>query len=58
MDLPQEGHMGHLLKVFSYLRKYHSSGLVLDPNNPVIDISLFGQKYWTSSDFGNIDVKE
>ena len=39
--LPREGHLIHLLQIFSYLCKYHNSELVLDPSDPVIDTSLF-----------------
>ena len=58
MALPQEGHLIHLLQVFSYLRKYYNSELVIDPSDPVIDTYLFEWKDWTSSEFGNINRKE
>ena len=41
LALPQEGHLIRLLQVFSYLRKYHNSDLVIDSRDPVIDTSLF-----------------
>ena len=58
LALPQEGHLIHLLQVFSYLRKYHNSELLLDPSDPVIDTSLFERKYWTSSEFAHVGGKE
>ena len=57
MVLPQEGHLIHLLQVFSYLHMYHNSELLLDPSNPVIHTSLFKRKDWKSSEFGNINEK-
>ena len=58
LELPREGHLSHLLQFFSYLRKFHNSELLLDPINPIIDISLFERKDCTSSDFENGDRKE
>ena len=57
MALPQEGQLSHLLQVFSFIRKYHNSELVLNASNPVMDTSLFEQKYWISNDFGHINGK-
>ena len=42
--LPLEGHLIHLLQVFSYICKCHNSDLVLDPRDPVINTFLFKHK--------------
>ena len=57
LALPREGHLSHLIQVFSYLCKYHNSDIVLNPRELVIDASLFKRKYWTSSEFANINIK-
>ena len=58
LEIRQELHLSHLLQFLSYLRKYHSSYLVINPRDPVIDTSLFEWKDFTSSDFGHVNIKE
>ena len=41
LELQREGHLRQILKVFSYIRKYHNSDLVLYPKDPVMDTALF-----------------
>ena len=44
--MPREGHLDHVLYMFSYLKQHHSSRLVLDPTYPDIDLDKFPQYYW------------
>ena len=57
MALPREGHVSHLIQVFSYICKYHNSELVFDLSDPVIDMFLFERKEWTYSEFEHIKRK-
>ena len=36
--------------IFAYLKKHHNAELVFDPTDPVIDMSLFERKDWTTSE--------
>jgi hypothetical protein len=54
----REGHLTQVLQVFSYLKKYHNTEMVFDPNDPVVDKANFERKDWTSSEFGHIDGQE
>ena len=55
MAMPREGHIENLFHMFSHLKKYHNTELVLDPSDPDLDYSLFKHKYWTSGEFGHMD---
>ena len=50
--------MEQLYHVFAYLNKYHSSELVLNPSDQVIDQAEFGRQYWTSGKFFYVFGKE
>ena len=54
----QEGHLEQLFHIFVHLDKYHNTELVFDPSDPVIDMSQYQKKEWTSSEFGHIEGKE
>ena len=41
LALPREGHLEQVLHIFAYLKKYHNSELVYDPNDPVVDENDF-----------------
>ena len=56
--IPREGHLRELFHVFSYLKKYHNTKLVLNLSEPIIDNSMFERKDWTSIEFGHIDGEE
>ena len=56
--MPRERHLKELFHIFSYLKEYHNTELVLDPSEPIIDNSMFKRKNWTSSKFGHIDGEE
>jgi hypothetical protein len=58
LALPREGHLAQTLNVFAYLKKYHNTEMVFDPNDPVIDEADFERKDWTSSEFGHVSSKE
>ena len=53
--MPREGHLAHVLYIFSYLKQHHNSRLVLDPTYPDIDMTAF-QRYNWKQFYG--DVKE
>ncbi len=44
--MPREGHLDHVIYMFSYLKAHHNSRLVLDPTYPDIDITQFERKNW------------
>ena len=48
---PSEGHIQQLFHMFAYLKRNHNSEMIFDPSDPVIDESIFDQKYWTVSEF-------
>ena len=58
LALPQRRHLEQIQHVFSYLKKYHNSELVLDTSDQVIDQSGFEHQDWISSNFVHIYGKE
>ena len=44
--MPREGHLDHVIYMFSYLKCHHNSRLVLDPTYPDIDMESFERKNW------------
>jgi hypothetical protein len=58
LAMPREGHLNHVLNIFTHLKKYHNTELVYDPSDPVVNESDFERKDWTASEFGMIDGKE
>ena len=57
MALPREGHLEQIFHIFSYLRKYHNTEMVLDPSDFVIDESKYQRRDWTSSEFGHLPAQ-
>ena len=53
--MPREGHLNHILRIFSYLKQHHNSRLVLDPTYPDIYIDLF--KHMNSKNFFGVVKK-
>ena len=47
-----------MLHIFAYLKKYHSTELVYDPSDPVVDENDFERRDWASSEFGHVKGKE
>ena len=58
IDIPSEGRLNKLFHIFSHLRKCHNPEMIFDPSDPVIDESKYQQRGWTSSEFGNGEVKQ
>ena len=58
MAMPREGHLEQSFQIFTDLKKCHNTELVFDPSDPVIDKSLYEEKYWTCSEFGHIQGEE
>ena len=58
LALPREGHLEQVLHIFAYLKKYHSTELVYDPSDPVVDGSDFKRRDWVSSEFGHVEGRE
>ena len=44
--MPREGHLDHVIYIFSYLKTHHNSRLVLDPTYPDMDMEKFERKNW------------
>ena len=53
--MPREGHLDHVIYMFSYLKTHHNSRLVLDPTYPEINIEQF-KRHNRKKFYG--DVKE
>ena len=51
--MPREDYLDHVIYVFSYLKKYHASRLVLDPTCPDINMDKFEKMNWKQF-FGNL----
>ncbi len=45
-----EGHLLRVYHIFAYLKRHHNAETVFDPTEPVIDLSLFEQKDWRTSE--------
>eukprot|EP00957_Ditylum_brightwellii_P070942 5390523-Ditylum_brightwellii.AAC.1 len=58
LAMPREGHMTEWLRIFAHLRKHHSTELVLDPSNPVVDELALEHQDCTSNEFGHVQGKE
>ena len=58
LPLTREGHLEQVLHIFAYLKKYHTSELVYDPSEPVVDENDFERRDWASSEFGHEEGKE
>ena len=41
LAMPRKGHLDQVLHIFAYLRKYHSTELVYDPSDPVVEQDVF-----------------
>lgn len=48
--LLQEGHLLHEYHIFAYLKCHHNVEMVINPTDPTIDLLLFKQKDWTTSE--------
>ena len=51
--MPREGHLNHVLYIFSYLKQHHNSRLVLDPTYPEVDMTAFKKYNWKQF-YGNV----
>eukprot|EP00957_Ditylum_brightwellii_P078283 5952095-Ditylum_brightwellii.AAC.1 len=58
LAMPRQGHMAEVLSIFAHLSKYHSTELVFDSSNPVVDKLAFEQRNWTSIEFSSVQGKE
>ena len=55
--LPRKGHLLQVFHIFAYLKRNHSSEMIFDPSDPVVNKSLFDRKDWTATEFG-LSLKE
>ena len=55
LALPHEGHLDQVLQIFAYLKKYHNTKLVYDPNDPRIKYAVFERRDCTSLEFRHLD---
>ena len=44
--MPREGHLDHVIYMFSYLKSHHNSRSVLDPTYPDINMDYFKRHNW------------
>ena len=58
LAMPRKGHLDQVLHIFAYLRKYHSTELVYDPSDPVVEQNVFERRDWASSEFGSVQGKD
>ena len=42
--------MSQVYHIFTYLKKYHNTGMVFDPSDPIINEEDFAKQDWTSSE--------
>jgi hypothetical protein len=52
LALPRQGHMNALFHIVGYLDKHHNAEMVFDPSDPDLDMSLFEQRDWSTSEQG------
>ena len=57
LALPREGHLEAVLHIFSYLKSHHNTEMVFDPSDPMVDMTDFQEKDWSTSVFGD-ELKE
>ena len=57
LALPREGHLEAVVYIFSYLKSYNKTEMVFDPSDPMVDITDFQEKDWSTSAFGS-ELKE
>ena len=51
--LPREGHLGMLYRLFTHVKKHHSTEMVFDMSKPSINHSDFESKDWNYSEFSS-----
>jgi hypothetical protein len=56
--LPREGHLEQVFHISAHLKKYHSTEVVYDPSDQVIDEAQFDAKDWAASEFGQLNGVE
>ena len=57
LALPREGHLEAVLHIFSYLKSHHNTEMVFDPSDPMVNMTDFQEKDWSTSVFGS-ELKE
>ena len=57
LAMPRKGHMDAVYHIFAYLKKHHNAEMVYDPSDPMINISDFQDKDWSTTVHGS-DLKE
>ena len=50
--------MNEIFHIFTDLQKYHSTEMVFDPSDLMIDESKYQRRVWTSSEFGHVQGKQ
>ncbi len=48
LALPNEGHLLRVYHIFAYLKNHHNAEIKFDHTYPVVDLSLFERKDWTT----------
>ena len=58
LALPHKRHLQQLFHIFAYLKKHHNAEMVLDPSDPVVELSQFERQDWSHTVFGDDLVEE
>ena len=58
LALPRDRNLYQIFQIIGYLNKYHNMVMVFDPSNTVVNDSSFERRDLTSSEFGDLKVKE
>ena len=54
VTFPGQGNLDQVLHIFGYLKKHHSSEMVLDPTEPDINMSHFEKQDWSQTIYGKL----
>ena len=58
LSLPRQGHLSQVFRTFSYLKNVHSTGIVFDPSDHVIDHTIYDRNDRVFSEIGHVIGKE
>ena len=53
LDMPREGHLQQLFRIFAYLKKHHNTDMVFDPSVPNFDADKFQRQNWSQTVYGD-----
>ena len=53
LAMPRKGHMDAVYHIFAYLKQHHNAEMVYDPSDPMINLSDFQDKDWSTTVHGS-----